>query len=154
MGGAGGEERQDEQDVDQEGTGDEGEDGEGEQAPVRFRRNPSGMPSKRERDEHETTHIPFREWCPACVMGRGRRHPHRHVHRDDDDQEKRRPIIGMGYFFMKNKKGGDDNMITIVSMHMPVRMAAPAAHDAGRAPLPEGDVSGLMLLSPSCWACH
>ena len=87
---------------------------EGEQPPIKFRRNPTGAPSKKERDEHETTHIPFREWCPACVMGRGRRHPHRHVHRDDDDQEKRRPIIGMDYFFMKNKEGADDKMITII----------------------------------------
>ena len=27
--------------------------------------------SKRERDEHELTHLPFRAWCPHCVRGRG-----------------------------------------------------------------------------------
>ena len=61
---------------------------EGEESPVKFRRNPSGAPSKKERDEHEATHIPFRDLCTACVMGRGRRHPHRHRALDQEDREK------------------------------------------------------------------
>ena len=29
-------------------------------------------PSKEEREEHEKTHLPFRNWCRHCVRGRGK----------------------------------------------------------------------------------
>ena len=28
---------------------------------------------------HTTTHVPFRDWCPFCVVSRGRSFPHRRV---------------------------------------------------------------------------
>ena len=28
---------------------------------------------------HNTTHVPFRDWCPFCVASRGRSSPHRRV---------------------------------------------------------------------------
>ena len=31
-----------------------------------------GKPSKSEIEEHELTHIPFRPWCRACVLGRAK----------------------------------------------------------------------------------
>ena len=39
------------------------------------RRKPSS-PSKRERELHEASHIPFRSWCESCVAGRGRAKRH------------------------------------------------------------------------------
>ena len=33
--------------------------------------------SKRERDEHERTHLPYRDWCDVCVRARGRKAVHR-----------------------------------------------------------------------------
>ena len=30
-----------------------------------------------ERKEHEMTHIPYRNWCPHCVRGRGKDQDHR-----------------------------------------------------------------------------
>ena len=27
-------------------------------------------PTKREREEHDATHIPYRDWCDHCVRGR------------------------------------------------------------------------------------
>ena len=34
-------------------------------------------PTRREIEEHEITHIPYRNWCWACVQGRGKATPHR-----------------------------------------------------------------------------
>ncbi len=34
-------------------------------------------PTKREIEEHEITHLPYRSWCWACVRGRGKAAPHR-----------------------------------------------------------------------------
>ena len=34
-------------------------------------------PTKKEWEEHMLTHIPFRSWCPYCVMARGRQDAHR-----------------------------------------------------------------------------
>ena len=29
------------------------------------------LPSQQEVDEHRCTHVPYRDWCKWCVMGRG-----------------------------------------------------------------------------------
>ena len=62
-----------------EGRKDEEEDQDGDeeeaQEPV-TRRAPKG-PTKEEREKHEATHLPFREWCQHCIRGRGRNKPHK-----------------------------------------------------------------------------
>ena len=35
------------------------------------------LPTQREVDEHNVTHVPYRNWCPHCVRGRGRDLDHR-----------------------------------------------------------------------------
>ena len=35
---------------------------------VEFRRKPKG-PNWKEREEHDATHIPYRDWYPHCVKG-------------------------------------------------------------------------------------
>jgi len=35
------------------------------------------QPSEEERREHNLTHLPFRNWCPHCVRGRGREADHK-----------------------------------------------------------------------------
>ena len=35
-----------------------------------------GRPTKREIEEHNATHWPFRSWCPHCVRGRACSSPH------------------------------------------------------------------------------
>ena len=42
----------------------------------RVRACPRNKPTARERGEHEATHMPFRDWCTHCIMGRGRTHHH------------------------------------------------------------------------------
>ena len=65
----------------------------------RVRAGPRSRPTQREREEHEATHVPFRDWCAHCMMGRGR--THHHVAKQKSEDEFRRPIIAMDYFFMK-----------------------------------------------------
>ena len=33
-------------------------------------------PSRAEREEHDRTHIPYRDWCECCVRGRGQEDAH------------------------------------------------------------------------------
>ena len=42
----------------------------------RVRARPRNKPTRKEREEHEATHVPFRDWCAHCMMGRGRAHDH------------------------------------------------------------------------------
>ena len=34
-------------------------------------------PTKEEVDEHELTHLPCRNWCPICIMAKGKELDHR-----------------------------------------------------------------------------
>ena len=54
-----------------EGVGGEGEAG---TAGWRVRVGPRNKFTARE--EHDATHMPFRDWCTHCMMGGGRTHHH------------------------------------------------------------------------------
>ena len=45
------------------------------------------MPSKTEIEEHNLTHLPFRNWCRHCVRGRGKEMPHRKAGEQGDMPE-------------------------------------------------------------------
>ena len=62
------------------------EEGEGEAATADWtvRAGPRNKPTAREREEHEATHMPFRDWCTHCMMGRGRTHRHVSKKRSED----------------------------------------------------------------------
>ena len=59
-----------------DGLGAEGAEAEEEAVVPRRAREPSD-PTDEERRRHETTHLPFRSWCPYCVRGRLANPPHR-----------------------------------------------------------------------------
>ena len=81
---------------------DERQDEEEGRPPV-TRKRPK-MPSKREREEHEATHVPFRSWCRHCVRGRGRNAPHRSSAEVDEEEKLRQvPRIAMDYHFMSKE---------------------------------------------------
>ena len=84
--------------IDEEGAGVGGEV-EAKTADWRVRAGPRNKPSAKEREEHEATHMPFRDWCTHCMMGRGRTHHHVSMKRNEDLSK--RPIIAMGYYFLK-----------------------------------------------------
>ena len=43
---------------------------------VRMKKTPK-QPSQREREEHERTHLPFRDWCTHCIKAKSRNDPHK-----------------------------------------------------------------------------
>ncbi len=58
--------------------------------------------SKREVEEHNLTHTPFRAWCRHCVRGRAKNTPHRRSGKDEDGETKV-PRISMDYAFASEK---------------------------------------------------
>ena len=79
------------------------EDGEEAEKP-KTREMPRG-PTKKERQDHETTHLPFRSWCRHCVRGRGRNNPHKKQADDPEEvKEMRVSRIHMDYFFMSQEE--------------------------------------------------
>ena len=60
--------------------------------------------SNQERDEHERTHLPFRDRCDICVKARGRRVAHR---RENEQERGQVPRVSMDYFYMSSKDEQD-----------------------------------------------
>ena len=81
--------------TDEEGEGVEG-DGEAGTADCRVRAGPRNKPTAREREEHDATHMSFRDWYIHCMIGRGR--THHHVSKKTSEDLSKRPIIAMDYF--------------------------------------------------------
>ena len=50
----------------------------------KVRAGPRSKPTQREREEHEATHVPFRDWCAYCMLGRGRTHHHTAKQKSED----------------------------------------------------------------------
>ena len=65
----------------------------------RVRAGPGNKPTQREREEHEATHVPFRDWCVRCMVRRGR--SHHHVAKQKSEDQSRGPVIAMDYFFIR-----------------------------------------------------
>ena len=57
-------------------------------------------PTQDEVDRHMCTHIPFRSWCPHCVVGKAKNN--RHLRRSVRENEV--PVASIDYMFM----GSDD----------------------------------------------
>ena len=64
----------------------------------RVRAGPRNRLTQKEREEHEATQVPFRDWCTHCMMGKGRTQHHVTMQRSED--ETGRPSIAMDYYFM------------------------------------------------------
>ena len=59
----------------------------------RVRAGPRNKPIQKEREEHEATHVPSRDWCTHCMMGR--RRTQAHVPKRKSEDPSRRPAIAM-----------------------------------------------------------
>ena len=60
-------------------------------------------PSKRQIEEHELTHLPFREWCVHCQKGKSQNNPHRNKESEFVEEEEKENAattisIDYGYF--------------------------------------------------------
>ena len=58
------------------------------------RGGPRNKPTQKQREEHEPSHVPFRDWFTNCMTGRGR------THHQVTEGQSRRPTIVM-YYHMK-----------------------------------------------------
>ena len=68
-------------------------------------------PTKEEMEDHNRTHLPFRDWCPHCIKGKAKTGYHFRQTRDDDDNQV--PVISIDYAFLNDKEDktktiGDD----------------------------------------------
>ena len=63
------------------------------EAPVVVAKSP-GSPSHEDRERHNATHLPYRNWCPICVQARGREDDHRRAKEKDEGTV---PTIVMDY---------------------------------------------------------
>ena len=59
------------------------------------------LPSEKEVVEHNLTHMPYRNWCPHCVRGRGKDLDHRRAVED----ERRIREFSFDYFFPGDERG-------------------------------------------------
>ena len=79
-----------------------------ESVEVMLRRKPE-MPSQKEVDDHfAANHVPFRDWCAHCVMGRAPNTPHRSVKKEEKDGV---TTVSIDYAFLvdgKDKLEQDD----------------------------------------------
>ena len=85
----------------EEGPEFEGEEAEEEAEVPRKAREPS-EPTDEERRRHETTHLPFRPWCPDCVCGRLANPPHRDL---GPSGQLGVPEVAMDYCFLSKEEG-------------------------------------------------
>ena len=73
----------------------------------RVMRNPR-QPTQAEREEHEATHMPAREWCPDCVRGRGVSDQHRkhrpHIQDAAVPEELAIPTLSIDYTFVGTRR--------------------------------------------------
>ena len=106
-----------EQDPNGEGVSGEPEQETHEEFRTRVRPGPS-EPSPMDRDHHEATgHSVFRNWCDACVEGRGRAV----AHTSHDHQHYATPVLSWDYGFLGTKThGGEEDRIAEQSGQTPV----------------------------------
>ena len=57
-------------------------------------------PSRAEREAHEATHLPFRNWCEVCVQGRLDNPPHRRLP-EEVVGARRLPEVHLDYAFLR-----------------------------------------------------
>ena len=69
------------------------------------------MPKQDEIDEHNTTHLPFRSWCPHCVQGRGVSADHRKRAKEENEV----PVISVDYWGFK-KREPDEHAYPIIRL--------------------------------------
>ena len=62
------------------------------------------QPSARERELHETTHIPYRAWCPHCVATRARGDYHSGVVDPGESALREHPTVQADFFYCEERR--------------------------------------------------
>ena len=84
----------------EEKEGDEEAEEEGEEGREAVAMPSPMAPSRKEREQHELTHTPYRSWCPHCVRARGRNRAHR---ASKEPGKTGVPRISFDYFFFNDE---------------------------------------------------
>ena len=63
-------------------------------------------PTQQEVDLHNATHVPFRSWCPFCVSGKAKSHPH---FSKSEERESDIPVVSLDYAFLGEEEGDADD---------------------------------------------
>ena len=74
---------------------------------VKMKKTPR-QPSQREREEHERTHLPFRDWCTHCIKAKSRNDPHKRETDEMKSEELRDEAIStvsFDYSYFNDKLG-------------------------------------------------
>ena len=64
------------------------------------------QPSQREREEHERTHLPFRDWCTHCIKAKSRNDPHKReidVMKDEELRDNAITTVSFDYSYFNDK---------------------------------------------------
>ena len=69
------------------------------------------LPSQSEIDEHNLTHLPFRDWCPFCIRGRGLSSGHFARKTPEESQV---PTISIDYCFLGDETTRDTDLPVLV----------------------------------------
>ena len=74
---------------------------------VKMKKTPR-QPSQREREEHERTHSPFRDWCTHCIKAKSRNDPHKRetdVMKDEELRDDAISTVSFDYSYFNDKLG-------------------------------------------------
>ena len=82
-----------------------------EEARDALRRRPASRPTIEEIRRHRATHLPFRDWCPECIVGSANDWPHRR--RGTETQVLSVPEPHCDYCFPKDHVGGDYAVVLV-----------------------------------------
>ena len=66
-------------------------------------------PTARERALHETTHLPYRAWCPHCVATRSYGDHHETTTDPQKASEREHPVVQADFFHCEERGPGEDN---------------------------------------------
>ena len=66
-------------------------------------RNAPIMPSRKEVEEHMTTHIPFRNWRAHCVRCKSKSNPHRLTMRNNNEI----PEVSLNHMYMESRSSDE-----------------------------------------------
>ena len=97
----------------EEKEGDEEAEEEGEEGREAVAMPSPMAPSRKEREQHELTHTPYRSWCQHCVRARGRNRAHR---ASREPGKAGAPRISFDYFFFndEDEKANKNPMLVMV----------------------------------------
>ena len=88
-------------------------------------------PSSAEISRHRLIHLPFRPWCPDCVVGRAPDDPHAASKRDEEDRAL--PKVSVDYAFMSLNDEEESRTILLLKAQPSKIVAARCTTGKGRA---------------------